>query len=292
MKTQHRNLLEIHLAVLLFGAAGLFGKLIGLPALIIVLGRVLFASISLFILFRFRKTNVLLKHKADYLKLFCLGGLLALHWFSFFHSIQLSTVAIGLLTFATFPVFVTFLEPVFFREKLYFKHIIAAILVFVGVAILVPGTDLKDPRLQGILWGLLSGFSFALLSLFNRSMVRKVNSLVIAFYQDLSATFFLIPALFFIKFELNSTDLLLLILLGVVFTALAHSLFINGLKTIKARLAALVAALEPVYGIFLAMLFIHEIPSVKTILGGLLILLVNVWINISEIFHPRIIKNR
>jgi hypothetical protein len=31
-----------------------------------------------------------------------LGGLLAFHWVSFFYSIQLATVAIGLLTFSSF----------------------------------------------------------------------------------------------------------------------------------------------------------------------------------------------
>jgi len=45
---KNRSLLEIHAAVLLFGLAGLFGKLILLPPTIIVLGRVFFASIFLF----------------------------------------------------------------------------------------------------------------------------------------------------------------------------------------------------------------------------------------------------
>ena len=39
--------------------------------------------------------------------LIVLGIILAVHWTTFFYSIQLSTVAIGLLTFSTFPIFAT-----------------------------------------------------------------------------------------------------------------------------------------------------------------------------------------
>ncbi len=42
MKNKNTSLLEIHLAVLLFGVSGLFGKLLALPSMIIVLGRVFF----------------------------------------------------------------------------------------------------------------------------------------------------------------------------------------------------------------------------------------------------------
>ena len=41
------GLLQIHVAVLLFGLAGLFGKYIALPAALITLGRVLFAAVAI-----------------------------------------------------------------------------------------------------------------------------------------------------------------------------------------------------------------------------------------------------
>jgi len=47
MTPKYHGMLEIHIAVLLFGLAGLFGKLLTLPALVIVFGRTLFASLTL-----------------------------------------------------------------------------------------------------------------------------------------------------------------------------------------------------------------------------------------------------
>ena len=53
---------------------------------------------------------------------------------------------------------------------------------------------------------------------------------------------------------------------------MAHSLFVASLAVIKARTAAVVFALEPVYGITLAWLLFHETPSLRMLLGGVLII--------------------
>jgi hypothetical protein len=47
-----------------------------------------------------------------------MGMILAIHWTTFFKAIQVSTIAIALLTFSTFPVFITFLEPYFLKIRL------------------------------------------------------------------------------------------------------------------------------------------------------------------------------
>jgi len=52
----------------------------------------------------------------------------------------------------------------------------------------------------------------------------------------------------------------------------AHSLFIAGMHSISARTASTIACLEPVYGSFLAVLFLGEELALRTILGGILIL--------------------
>lgn len=124
-----------------------------------------------------------------------------------------------------------------------------------------------------MIWGLAAGATFALLTIFNRKLTSRYSGRTIAFYQDTSAALFLVPALFLKPAAVTPGDVLLLLVLGVVCTAAAHSLFIQGMKHIRAQTAALVSTLEPVYGILLAFFILREIPSLRTILGGLLILL-------------------
>ncbi|MCB2310696.1 DMT family transporter [Clostridium tagluense] len=272
MNIKNKNLTQIHLAVFLFGIAGLFGKLISLPPMIIVLGRVFFSSIFLFVVMLFLKKDIKLKKKKDYVYLTIMGLILAIHWSAFFKSIQVSTVAIGLLIFSTFPVFVTFLEPYFFKEKIVKRDIIIAIITLLGVMLVVPKFKLGDNLTQGVLWGVLSSFTYAILSMLNRKYVKEYSSIVIAFYEQFVATLVLIPFLFLIKPIFKPRDIFLLILLGIVFTAISHTLFINGLKSVKTQTAGIISSLEPVYGIVFALLIIGEVPTLREISGGIIIL--------------------
>ena len=267
-----RSLFEIHLAVLLFGLAGLFGKWLALSPVIIVLGRVFFASVTLALLLLFTKQSLRIYPRKNYSLLFLLGLILSIHWTSFFKSIQVSTVAVGLLTFSIFPVFTAFLEPLFFKEKLVKLNLVFAFLCLCGVYLIIPRFDLSDSIYQGVLWGLLSAMTFALLVILNRYLSQRYSSLVITFFQDFFATLFLLPGLFFIHSEYAWRNIFLLVILGVFCTAGAHSLFIKGMKYIKAQTASIIATLEPVYGIVLAFVLLREKPSLRTILGGIVIL--------------------
>lgn len=273
-----QSLLEIHLAVLLFGLAGLFGKWLTLPPFIIVLGRVLFASITLFLILCILKQSIRVRTGKSYFYLIFLGLILSIHWVAFFRSIQISTVAVGLLSFSTYPVFTTLLEPLFFREKLVKINILFSFFCLSGVFLIIPRFDLTDSTYVGILWGLLSGLTFALLTIINRKLTLQLSSLIIAFYQDFFATLFLLPFFFIFPPLLNTRDILLLVVLGVLCTAGSHTLFIKGMRYVKAQTASMIHFLEPVYGIIFAFLLLHEIPKLRTIMGGVIILLGQIFI--------------
>lgn len=272
VKAKKMGLLEIHIAVLFFGLAGLFGKLISLPSTIIVLGRVFFATIFLSLVLLYLKQGIKLKQKQDYFFMSLMGVILAVHWVTFFQAIQVSTVAIGLLTFSTFPVFATFLEPFFFRERVELKDIFVAFVAVIGVALVIPGFEIRNSMTQGALWGIASGFTFALLSVMNRKYVKQYSSIIVAFYQDSIATVVLFPFLFLAAPVFRLNDILLLSILGVIFTGLAHTLFIKGLASVKAQKASIIASLEPVYGIVSAILLLGAIPTLRVVFGGIIIL--------------------
>ncbi len=279
---KNRSLVEIHFAVFLFGLAGLFAKFLPLPVIVIVWGRVLFASLSLGVILYFSKASFKLNSLKDYFILSAMGIILAFHWFAFFHSIKLSTVAIGLLTFSTFPVFVTFIEPTFFKQKIKIFDIFIAFITFAGVLLIVPEIKLNNNVTIADILGVLSGVSIAVLSVLNKSFINKYSSLTIAFYEDSVAAIVLIPFLFFVEFEITVENIFMLMLLGVIFTAVAHTLFIKGMKLVKAQLASIIASLEPVYGVVFATLLLTEIPNQKVLVGGALIILATIWASLKK----------
>jgi drug/metabolite transporter (DMT)-like permease len=267
------GLIDIHLAVLLFGLAGLFGKFLTLPAWCIVLGRTGFAAVALGAVLFFSDQHCRPKEIGAMRVFALLGLLLAVHWITFFHAIQISTVAVGLLAFSTFPVFITCIEPWWFNEKRRLVDVVIALLVVAGLVIMVYPSPLDGQIFSGVLWGVISGFTFALLSLFNRQSVRDYPPVLVAFYQNAIAALLLLPILVWTDVRIGVGQWGLLALLGVVCTALSHALFIRGLTHVRAQLASVIACLEPLYGIVLAYFLLHEMPSAHTLAGGTVILM-------------------
>lgn len=223
-------------------------------------------------LYQYRGQSIRLKRRKDYLWFSLFGLILAVHWLTFFHSIQISSVAIGLLTYSTFPVFTAFLEPYFFKEKFLLRDLLLAIITFAGVVLVIPSFELGNQMTQGALWGIASGATFAILAILNRKHVANYQGSLIALYQDIVASLLLLPFFFIIQPKLSSMDWGLLVLLGFLFTAFSHTIFINGLQTVKAKTASVIASLEPVYGILGAILLLSEVPSWQEVLGGAIIL--------------------
>ncbi len=267
-----RSLPAIHLAVLLFGFPGLFARWLPLSPPLIVLGRVVFAALALAVFMAARRVSFRVIPGRDVLTCALCGIVLAVHWSAFFEAVRVSSVAVGLLSYATFPAFTVFLEPLFEHKRPDGANILFSGLTLLGVFLIVPRFALADPILLGVLWGLLSGATFAVLAILNRGLSRRHSSLRVAFYQDLFAGVVLLPALLGTVPELSGRHLALLALLGVFCTAAAHSLFIRGMRGVSAQTASLIASLEPVYGIALALLLLGEVPTGRTVLGGTIIL--------------------
>ncbi len=266
--------LSANIAVLFFGMAGVLGKLSVLPAPLIVLGRVFFASPVLLTLCLVQRLPLRPRRTRDGLILCGLGALLAIHWTTFFQSIEVSNVAIGLLSFSSFPLFTAAFEPLLLHQRPSRIHIVASLLILPGIYLLVPSFTLQNQTTLGVFWGVLSGATFALLSVANRGLGERYPSLVISLYQDGVATIILLAALFLVPTGAlwGARELLILLFLGVICTALAHTLFIGSLRHMTAQSASLVASLEPVWGIVFGIVLLQEFPTVTTVLGGILII--------------------
>ena len=271
MRSMRRAQFELHAAVLLFGVAGLFGKLVSASPVTIVFGRSFFAALVLYVGLRFYRVGLAMNSGKSLLIVLLSGLILAVHWVAFFHAIQISTVAVGLVGFATFPVFVTFLEPLVSGQKYRAVDFASAALVGLGLVLVAPGFSLANQGLVGLLWAVLSGALFAVLVLINRRLVAGHSPFVVVFYQLGIASLCVAPLVVAAGAVPDTRDIWLLLVLGIVCTALPHALFIKSLAVVKAQLASVVTALEPVYGIALAAILLHEIPNLTTLAGAALV---------------------
>ena len=263
----------LHIGALMFGLTGVFGKLAAASASIIVFGRAGFAVLALACFGALAKqTRWQTPTLRDARGLLISGLLLAGHWVSFFVSVKVAGVAIATLGFASFPAFTVILEGLIFRERIRVNEMLLVLAVSAGLILVTPTFDLASQATEGLLWAVASGLLFSLLSLNNRANSGRLPAVQAALWQNAVVALCLLPFAAPGLTQVRPLDWLWIGLLGIFCTGVAHSLFVASLAVIKARTAAVVFALEPVYGITLAWLLFHETPTVRMLLGGALII--------------------
>jgi len=275
MKVQQQSLLFLHSAVLLFGGTALFSKLIGLPALDITVYRTGVAAVVLFILLTLQKKRITLASTKDYGVAILLGVVVGIHWVTYFAGMQMAGITVGIIAFFTYPVITVFLEPLLSRAKVkskpQIKDIIIAFVVLIGIYLLIPEINLGNQTTLGIVTGIISAFFFALRNVLHKNYFSHYSGPHTMLYQTLVA--FIMLGLFVEvpPMQVSVDDWLLILLVGVIFTAMPHALFASSLRHLSATTAGLISCLQPLYGSVLAFLLLNERVNISTIIGGLLV---------------------
>lgn len=270
--TERRALAFVHVGVLLFGLAALVGKVVETDPIRIVWWRSVFASLAIGATIAIRRRAIVRPPRLG--SLIALGAILALHWITFFAAMRIASVTIGLLGFATFPVFVAMIEPLVVPgERFRITSLALALLAAGGVALLVPSFDVRDTLTLGAATGVVSGLFYAIVVATNRRLVADTSALDLGLWQNAAAVLWLTPFNLGVIHGLpTARDLVLLALLGIVLTGFAHVLFVHGMQRVSARAASVIGLLEPLYGVTAATLLLDERASLRTYGGGLVIL--------------------
>jgi len=206
---------------------------------------------------------------------------MGLHWITFFHAMQISSVAIGMISLFTYPVMTVLLEPIFNKKRIRLKDIAFACIVLLGILVMVHedllGINLNEIKpqmdiLAGVLFGMSSALVFAIRNLLQKYHHRNVPSDGLIFHQVIAIALMLV---LFIEFDsvsqLSLFDTSLLIMLGVISTATAHSLLSHSLKHFPAKSVAMISCLQPFVAALFAWLVLSEVPSWSVAIGGSII---------------------
>ena len=255
----NKNLIILHFTVFIWGFTGILGQLITIPAVNLVWYRLLIASASLFLYFRFNKTGIRISKKT-FLQLILTGALVAGHWIFFFASIKLSTVPIALVCLSSITLFTAIFEPLINKKNISKLEILAGVFIITGIILIF---KFETHYTKGIIAGLISALCGSLFSILNSIHVRKTEAPVIAFYE-LSGAFCWVSIymLFSNSFNhymlLSRSDFGYLLILGTVCTSLAYVAGVSVMRELSAFRVALITNLEPVYGILMAFLFFGD----------------------------------
>lgn len=274
-----KALIQLHLAVLLWGLTGVLGKLISLDAPMLVWYRMLLTA--LFMLIILVVSNKWLRVPAEGVrKLATIGGLMAVHWIAFYAAIKFSNASIALVCLSTSSIFTSILDPLLNKTKYNMKELSLGMLALAGMYLIYHFQEIYG---IGILLGILAALLSTIFTIYNKRIAHLYPSRTMVFYEMttgliiitavLPFLFYYLPDTVFIPAQDNvlsmfdnfpgslmkmKNDWIWLIILALCCTVWAQTLALNALKKLSAFTITLTVNMEPVYGILLAILIYRE----------------------------------
>jgi drug/metabolite transporter (DMT)-like permease len=250
--------IKLHIALVLAGFTGIFGKLITINAALISWYRLFLSSIIMLIYFAF-KGSIPATGNKDKLRIGFTGFILGVHWLLFYGSIKYSNVSVGVVCFALSSFFNALIGPLVHKKRLSVQELALSGLTLCGIA-LIFGMDVSYRT--GIILGVISSLFSAFYTLSSERIVKDYDSATFLFYQmagGLIGISLLLPFILQGASILPSvTNLGWLILLAAFCTVLLYFLINSALKTIPSFTVSLTFNLEPLYTILLAIIIFKE----------------------------------
>lgn len=269
----NKNYLLLIISVLIFSSMGIFVKSLQVSGLVAYFFA---AAISLIIF-----TTLLIKEgrlikfflKKQIIIPILIGIFGVINNVSYFYAYQLTTIANATFVHYLAPVLVIILAPIILLEKIKKKIWLSIFIALIGLFILLIPSGLKIQGNLGILLAFISavGFAFTLI-LFKKASKYYTNKEVL-FSQMFFSVIILTPFILYLRPIVQSSDIGILITLGVVHQGIAVLLMITAIRGLLAQNVSIITYLEPVGATILAIFFLSEIPSYYTLIGGALILI-------------------
>lgn len=206
------------------------------------------------------------------------GALIGVNWILLFEAYNYTTVATATLCYYMQPTIVILLSPLFFHERLTAKKLVCAFLAVLGMFLVSGAAGEGIPQgdaSRGILCGLGAAALYASVVIMNKC-IRNIDPYLKTILQLASASVCLLPylavtgQLSYVK--LDSFSFLMLLVVGIVHTGIAYTLYFGSTDGLRAQTIALFSYIDPVSALFISVLFLHEPMGAAGLAGAVLIL--------------------
>lgn len=263
-----KGLVYIAFTAFLWSSSGLFIKILTLNAYQISFYRSLIAAVTLLIISYGKNRTV----KFEFDKFTILASLFYAGILIFFViANKLTTSANAIFLQFTAPIYLLFLEPFFLKTKFRRKDLITIIICISGMVLFFMG-KLEIGNIYGNLIAIAAGICFAMFSLFVKwkKTLGNENTIISNIYGNILVGIICFP-LIFNDIAVSSTQLYVLLYMGVVQIGISYFIFNIGIKYVSATESMIIGMLEAIFNPIWVFFGVGEVPATTAVIGGIII---------------------
>ena len=275
MEQNKQAMLGVIVPMLIFGTIGIFREFTPLPSGLLSMSRGLIGAAFLFLVMLVSRARInLAAVKKNFLLLFISGMMIGVNWILLFEAYKYTTVPIATLSYYMAPIFVILGASVLLKEKLTPLKAVCTLVAFIGIVLVAFGSDAGGENADGKnhLLGILLGVGAAALyggDILINKIIDGVSAEERTLIQLVTAGAVCIPYTFLAEdlgnVEFTKIGIIMLIIMGVVHTGIAYTMYFGSMKQLPAQTVALLSYIDPVSSVILAVCLIPG--SVLTAFG-------------------------
>jgi drug/metabolite transporter (DMT)-like permease len=269
----------------LVGFSGALVSWASAPNSVLLVLRLVIAAAALGIVFARRRPFSVLRRRDLWPKLLLMGPLDGGSLLAYFFAIRATGVAVATFFLFMQPVWVALLAPHLLKtatEKVVYFSLGVAL---VGLGVIIAPSLLGDGATfsaVGVVAGLASGVLYAFFHLLVKSLTRELESTTIVTVECILDAIVILPLALWqvlvVGMTLTGKDLVAAAILGLVCTAIAYTMWVEGVARIRVQHSSILGFLTPVVAPLFAWVLLGESVTLATAVGGLLIVSAGVFV--------------
>jgi drug/metabolite transporter (DMT)-like permease len=265
-------------AYLLFSLTPVLIAWVSMPASLLLVVRYAIAAVILFLVFRRRRPLAGVLRRGVWQRFILMAALDASQAMAYFYAVRVLGVAVATFIYYLQPLWVALLAP-------YLLHVVTERVVYVAIPVALVGlgfvlgpsfSSSGSLSVAGVAAALFAGLGFALFQIIMKRHTREVSSISTVIVMCLLDGVFLLPLALWqtggAGYVFSVRDLVAVVLIGVFTTAVAFSMWVEGVARVRVQHSAILGLLTAVASPVFAYLLLGQRLSAWALAGGALIL--------------------
>lgn len=260
----------LHFIVFIWGFTAILGEFIQLGSLELVWYRMAIAFLSLFIYAIIAKKNPFFPDRSNFIRVLLVGGIVGLHWITFFAAIKVSSVSVAVIAMSSSTFFMALLEPLVFKRRVRIYEILLSFAILGGIFMIQYFLESDENKkiggnaALGITLALTSSFLATVFTVINGTFIQKMDSLRITIWEMMGGLIVTSCAILYFsgvdlnRFVMTEGETIAVLTLAIVCTSFAFLASTWVMKYVTPFTVSISVNMEPIYAMILAIIIYPE----------------------------------